>query len=71
MKHLLVLLHLTLNPYHRSSSFQLTYTHAPLYVHGEELVFKSSNQLLKRAALALQVLVAIDLNNQGSVTELT
>jgi hypothetical protein len=62
-------LHLTLDPYQCSGAFQPTNAHALLNIRRKQLIFESSNRLLIRPVFALQPVIAVNLGNQGMVTD--
>jgi hypothetical protein len=64
-----IVLHRTLNTYHRPCRLQSTDTHVSLHVRGKHLILESSNRLLERLMFTLESPVPIDLRSERAVAD--
>jgi hypothetical protein len=65
-----IVLHLSLNTYHRSCRLQSTYAHAPFHIRREHLILESANRLLEGFAFTLKASVAVNFRTEGTITDL-
>jgi hypothetical protein len=56
--------------YHRPRTLKLADAHAPLNITREQMVLNARNRVLERLTLTLELAVAADLSDQGSIADL-